>query len=150
MMCVSWGFIKSAESGCQSLSALFLLLNGRNERNRSRQPTSWLTCKNGAETFNPRRFQGSEKTALNKCYFMRSFQAVLLIFFSCILPVSFLRGRLHFGIALEVSPAGNILNLVALVLRNSPMRCFGRIMHPQTTIGQPIFSANQNCGITSS
>ena len=39
----------------------FLLLNGRNERNRSRQPTSWLTCKNGAETFNPRRFHGSEK-----------------------------------------------------------------------------------------
>lgn len=95
---------KSAESGCQSLSALFLLLNGRNERNRARQPTSWLTCKNGAETFNPRRFQGSEKTALNKCYFMRSFQAVLLIFFSCILPVSFLRGRLHFGIALEFFP----------------------------------------------
>lgn len=45
----------------------FLLLNGRNERNRSRQPNSWLTCKNGAETFNPRRFQGPEKTALNKC-----------------------------------------------------------------------------------
>jgi hypothetical protein len=67
----------------------FLLLNGRNERNRSRQPTSWLTCKNGAETFNPRRFQGSEKTALNTCYFMRSFQAILLIFFSCILPVIF-------------------------------------------------------------
>ena len=63
----------------------FLLLNGRNERNRSRQPNSWLTCKNGAETFNPRRFQGPEKTALNKCYFMRSFQAVLLIFlyFAC-------------------------------------------------------------------
>ena len=35
---------------------------------------------------------------------MRSFQAVLLIFFSCILHVSFLRGRLHLGIAPEFFP----------------------------------------------